>query len=82
MESPLVSRTEGQSCGDWTRLELFLGGIRTLTLQLSIGKIEAACGAGKSSCGESLCSRKPSLILTETESVRRHRLATNHASQQ
>ena len=30
--------------GDWTPLELFLGGIRGLTLQLSIGDIEGTCG--------------------------------------
>jgi hypothetical protein len=32
------------SRGDWTPLELFLAGMRALTLQLSIGGIEAACG--------------------------------------
>jgi hypothetical protein len=32
------------SRGDWTAIELFLGGIRALTLQLSISDIEAACG--------------------------------------
>jgi hypothetical protein len=45
---PVDENVEGllseKSRGDWTPLELFLGGIRALTLQLSIGDIEAAFG--------------------------------------
>jgi hypothetical protein len=52
-----------KSRGDRTRLELFLGGIKALTLQLSIGKIEAACGAGKSSCGDSISTPGSSVAL-------------------
>ena len=42
--------------GDKTAIELFLAGIRAMTLQLFVGDIEAACSAGKPSCGDSPCS--------------------------
>jgi hypothetical protein len=48
MRKPFDVLAEGllseKSRGDRTPLELFLAGIRALTLQLSIGDIEAACG--------------------------------------
>jgi hypothetical protein len=68
--------------GDWTPLELFLAGIRALTLQLSIGDIEAACGEGNDKngygglesfgCAVALLSLGTELVRDELDVERSH----------